>query len=660
MDARSRYTGSAEARVAFEPMPPEVSIAVQEAFRLGPWRIDPGSCEISSDSGTAHLEPRAMAVLCYLAARAQQTVSRDELLDALWKTRYVVDDALTRSISQLRQHLDDDPRNPRFIQTVPKVGYRLLVAPQPLDAGAVPEAPSAPPPPPPAAATTTRSGRYLAIGALALVLLITFAWWRSNVQRAAEREPSIAILPFIVLGDSPDTQVFADGMTEDLIQLLATVPDMRVASRTSSYYFKDKQVDAPTIARTLGVAFLLEGSMRRAGDRIIVKAQLIDAATDQHVWSQEFDRELLEVFELQEEITVALAQRLDLTIGDRRPKRSPATRDMAAYQLFVEGRMALGTYEEAAARNSISFLEAAVKLDPQFASAWAALAVARWVSPASLQMSPEAIAASDEAARAAAQRALEINSSLPNAQFVLADSARVSYAFIDAERRYLDALSQTPGDTALHIGYGNLMGDVGRIGDSMTRRQLSYRRDPLSPICAFFLARGHVLSGDLVEARRQLERARDLGFRNAVLDHTEAYLEIRARNFPAARAIWARGDTAEARTMLAVIAALEDPARRGDAAALVRDLPAWHVLPYRGRLYAALLLGETDIAWAAADEGVARKLEPTDIWWLPEATAMRKDPRFTALAEGMNLLPYWRQFGWPDQCSGSDAGLRCD
>ena len=104
----------------------------REPFRLGAWRVDPGLCEIANDEHTLHVEPRAMAVLCHLAARAGTTVSRDELLDEVWKTRHVVEDALTRCISQLRQSLGDDAKEARYIQTIPKVGYRLLVAPQPL------------------------------------------------------------------------------------------------------------------------------------------------------------------------------------------------------------------------------------------------------------------------------------------------------------------------------------------------------------------------------------------------------------------------------------------------------------------------------------------------------------------------------------------------
>ena len=478
-------------------MPSDTHIATREPFQLGPWRVEPGLCEISSGGNAIHLEPRTMAVLCYLAARAQQTVSRDDLLDDLWKTRFVVEDALTRCISQLRQHLGDDPRNPRFIQTVPKVGYRLLVAPEPLPGEA--DAPASAPAPAPTR-SPGRSRTADVIVAVLVLLIVALAWRILAYREPSSPRASIAILPFVVIGDSADARTFADGMTEDLIQLLATVPDIRVASRTSSYYFKDKQADLATIARELGVAHVLEGSVRRERDRIIVKAQLIDAASDAHIWAQEYDRELHDLFEVQKEITLAVAQRLELSMSTSFLQSAPATRNMGAYQLFVEGRMALNQYEQGAAQNSIAMLEAAVDLDPQFAGAWSTLALARWVSPASTPMTPGEILASDEAARTAARRALSLDASSSNAQFVLADSARVSYDFIDAEKRYREALTQAPGNTSLQIGYGNLLADTGRVRNSMTRRQLSFRLDPLSPISAFFLARGTVLSGQLAEA----------------------------------------------------------------------------------------------------------------------------------------------------------------
>jgi len=135
---------------------------------------------------------------------------------------------------------------------------------------------------------------------------------------------------------------------------------------------------------------------------------------------------------------------------------------------------------------------------------------------------------------------------------------------------------------------------------------------------------------------------------------------VRDRNWPAARAIWAESeDPVERDAMAEVLAALETPTRRDSALTAIEKLPPWNVLPFRGRLYAALLLGERDVAWRAAMEGIDQKLEPTDIWWLPEAAILRTDARFEQLAASLDLQRYWNAYGWPDACSDSQTKLPC-
>ena len=624
-----------------------------EPFRLGTWRVDPGLCEIANGERTLHVEPRAMAVLCHLAAHAGKTVSRDELLDAVWKTRHVVEDVLTRCISQLRQSLGDDAKEARYIQTVPKVGYRLLVAPEPLAAE------------PPAQIETPSLipwWRWLAVAAAAAlaIVAVVYLFVYDRPTTTGTNTPFVAILPFVVVGEGDDAGAFADGMTDDVIQLLATVPDLRVMSRTSSFHFKGRDANLRATASELNVQYVLEGSVQRVADRIRIKAQLIDARNDLHLWSQEYDRALVDVFEVQREIAAAVARRLNVSIDERLLARGAATNNMAAYQLYVAGKMASEKYAADSARDSIAMLEAAVQLDPEFASAWSALALARWIAPASSNMAAQEIAKSDELARAAARRAIELDDSFAGAQFVLADSARVAYAYSDAEVRYRAALAATPNDPSLHVGYGNLLSDAGRIRDSLTHRQLAHTLNPLSPVTAFFLARGSLLAGDVVAARGHAARSRELGFRNPVLDHMQAYLHVRERNWQAARAIWSQTeDPVERHAMEEVLAALETSATHDAALAAIERLPPWNVLPFRGRLYAALLLGEREVAWRAAQEGIEMKLEPTDIWWLPEAAPLRADARFAQLSERLGLLRYWNSYGWPDACSDSRTRLQC-
>ena len=628
----------------------------REPFRLGAWRVDPGLCEIANDEHTLHVEPRAMAVLCHLAARARTTVSRDELLDEVWKTRHVVEDVLTRCISQLRQSLGDDAKEARYIQTIPKVGYRLLIAPQPMAPPADPTTQAIP---------VSRWPRWpwLAAAAAAAVAIVAgiYLFIYDRPAPTGTDTPFVAILPFVVVGEAADAAAFADGMTDDVIQLLATVPGLRVMSRTSSFHFKGRDANLSSSASELNVGYVLEGSVQRVADRIRIKAQLIEARTDQHLWSQEYDRALVDFFEVQREIAVAVARRLNVSIDQRLLARGATTRNMAAYQLYVEGRMASEQYAASSARDSIAMLEGAVRLDPAFASAWSALALARWVSPASSNMTPEQIAQSDELARTAARRAVELDGLFAGAQFVLADSARVAYAYTDAEVRYRAALAAIPNDPSLHVGYGNVLSDAGRIRDSLTHRQLAHTLNPLSPVTAFFLARSSLLAGDVTAAREHARRSRELGFKSAVLDHMEAYLHVRERNWQAARAIWAENeDPVERHAMQEVLAALETSASRDAALAAIEKLPPWNVLPFRGRLYAALLLGEREVAWRAAREGIDAKLEPTDIWWLPEAQILRGDARFADLAARIDLLRYWESYGWPDACDDPATRLACE
>src|SRR5690606_20370565 len=183
---------------------------------------------------------------------------------------------------------------------------------------------------------------------------------------------------------------------------------------------------------------------------------------------------------------------------------------------------------------------------------------------------------------------------------------------------------------------------------------------PLSPIGMWTLGQSHVLLGDDEEARRYLARSRELGNENPVIDQAEAYLHLRAGDFDAARALWADlHGSVESRAMLRVIDALEDPSVRPSALEAIGELPPWHIHPFRGRLYAALLLGEAEMAWQAAAEGVELGLDPTVTWWMPEASILRTDSRFAVLVERLNLLPYWREYGWPDTCRESRAELAC-
>jgi adenylate cyclase len=246
-------------------------------------------------------------------------------------------------------------------------------------------------------ARATRGWRVDFIVVGALVLLVAFIFLREQftevididgaaagdsaaVTVAEELHPqSIAVLPFVNMSSDEDTEYFSDGITEELLNVLANIPGLRVASRTSAFAFKGTQADIPTVSQKLGVAFVLEGSVRRSRDTVRITAQLIDAREDVHMWSETYDRELLEIFAIQDEISAVIVDRLKPTVLAARGAGTPphsvsTTSDMKAYDLYLRGRSAYRPNDAEALRESMDFLAASLEADPEFARARSAMA----------------------------------------------------------------------------------------------------------------------------------------------------------------------------------------------------------------------------------------------------------------------------------------------
>lgn len=200
----------------------------------------------------------------------------------------------------------------------------------------------------------------------------------ARAQPLPTHPQSIAVLAFANMSSNPDTEYFSDGISEEVLNVLANIPGLRVASRTSAFAFKGKDAAIPDIHRALEVSFVLEGSVRRAGDQVRVTAQLIDARTDLHVWSQTYDRELLEIFAIQDEIAGAIVDKLKPVVlsarGGQAPGKGATTDDMVAYDHYLRGRSAYRPGDREALAESIEQLEEALAMDPDFARAHSALA----------------------------------------------------------------------------------------------------------------------------------------------------------------------------------------------------------------------------------------------------------------------------------------------
>lgn len=306
--------------------------ATRTALRVGDWRVDPGAGEIARHGESARLEARTMRLLMCLAEHAGQTVSIDDLLNEVWPDVTVSPDSVYQAVASLRRLLGDDPKKPSYIATVPRLGYRMVATVSPWAEEMDPALKSQerfPAIPSPPIATQGRSqgtqSRLLwAIGA-AIVLVLGAALWLHNGLAGRKQAPpvaandpapkTVAVIPFLDLTEGMRNEEFADGMTEELIDRLSKVPGLRVPSATASFFYKNKRVAPGEIARQLGVAYVLDGSVRKSGARLRVAARLVRAENGYVMWSETYDRPVEDLLMVQDDIagyvTRALAQSIE-------------------------------------------------------------------------------------------------------------------------------------------------------------------------------------------------------------------------------------------------------------------------------------------------------------------------------------------------------------
>jgi TolB-like protein/Flp pilus assembly protein TadD len=345
----AKVSGFTEWQVMAELRRTSAEMAGARRIAFGDYRFDCGARQLWRGDEEIKLAPRASALLAALAERSMQVVTKAELIDRLWNGKAVGDDALTSCVQELRRALCDDPRNPRFVETRHRRGYRLLV----------PVAPA---------------------GNLAME---SPAMDRALLPPLPDKA-SIAVLPFLNLSGDPEQEYFVDGITEDVITELSRYRNLFVIARNSSFVYKAKVVDVRQVARELGVRYVLEGSIRRAGPRVRVTGQLIDAQDGSHVWAERYDRHVEDVFAVQEELTqaivAALVPQLDGAELSRHMRLRPG--NLAAHELAVR---ALAEAREGHRKTDGPLCDAAIDtagralaLDPLSSTAWAALCWALW------------------------------------------------------------------------------------------------------------------------------------------------------------------------------------------------------------------------------------------------------------------------------------------
>jgi TolB-like protein/Tfp pilus assembly protein PilF len=492
-----------------------------------------------------------------------------------------------------------------------------------------------------AAPRKKRTGAVVA-GLAALVLAVLFAANVGGVRnRFARATPvhgirSLAVLPLENFSRDPEQEYFADGMTEELITNLAQISSLRVISRTSVMGYKDTKKPLPQIGRELGVDGVLEGSVQRAGNRVRITAQLIEASTDRHLWARSYERDLAEVLSLQSEVARSVASEVRAALTPQEQARLGQKRlvDPQVYELYLKGRERFSMGVEKDLRAAISLFEQAIARDPKDARSWAGVADS-WALLSDFYIPPrEAM----PKAREAAETALRLDDSLADAHTSLGlVLLYYDWKWAEAEREFRLALERNPGYAAAHDGYATLLVALGRNADWPPQSQLSRSLDPLSPMFPSNAGWNFVMSrqpGEAVPAlRRSVELEPAYGIAHAILAIAYAQLGQRAEALAAAHkasevddspltaataggAVAMAGDSAGARAMLA----------RLESASQTR-----YVCPYEvGMIH--LELGETDEAFRLFEK--AYEVRSACMPFLkvdPRLDPIRSDPRYADL-----------------------------
>lgn len=390
------------------------------AYRFDDFVFDLDS-DLSRSGRPVALEPLAAELLHYLLENRGRIVSREELNERLWDGRFVSDAALSTQIRGVRRALGDDRKHQKFIRTYPRRGFSFVA--QVERVVGVMEATAGPGSGDPPASTfpqgTAREAAprprraatpWLAVAGLALAL-VAIGFWASReaitISTTTQPGLSIAVLPFENLSSDGSTDYLADAFTEDLITDLSRIRDAFVISRSTTFTYRGKEVDAASVSRELGVRYVLEGSLRVTGDSVRINVQLIDGETNSHIWSNRYDRTLADLFDLQVNVTgqIASVLRAELRIADNARQDPEVTKD--AWDYALQGNVILYNHESISDyQEAYALLTEAVSLDPTISSAWSGLAFVHYV--ASVAMIPD-VSRPDSAVLSleAAQRAVE-------------------------------------------------------------------------------------------------------------------------------------------------------------------------------------------------------------------------------------------------------------
>ena len=467
--------------------------AVQQLIHFADFEVDLRSGELRKQGVKIRLQEQPFRVLAALLESAGEVVTREELRRRLWPADTFVDfdHRLAAAINKVREALRDSAEHPKFVETVGRRGYRFIfpIEPQARPPGAIedlrPQAELAVPLP--TGAGWERAWPRMAFAGAALAVLLVLGFfilyrWRQTPAAAARPQiSSIAVLPLENLSNDPGEEYFVEGMTDEIITDLAQLPGLRVISHTSAAQYKGTHKSLPQIARELNVDGVVEGTVLREGDRVRIRAQLIYAPADQHLWAQAYERDAKDVLTLQATVARDIAGeiRLKLTAQENASLVAPRPVDPEAHELYLKGRFYWNKRTPEGFQKALPYFEAAIRKDPNYAEAYAGLADAYRFSMNNV--SPDVVMPK---ARAAAEKALAINPNLPEAHASLGLIAPYfDWDWNTARRELQRAIELNPNYALAHDWYADAyLTCMGRLDESLAELHIAQRLDPLSPV----------------------------------------------------------------------------------------------------------------------------------------------------------------------------------
>ncbi len=637
---------------------------------------------LGADGEPIVLTQTAFDVLLCLLENRTRIVSKDDLIRAAWPRGFVEENNLNQAISVLRKALGDRRVGPRFIETISSRGYRFVA-----DVRVDVEAPEPGATVPSAVSTDVaavreswflrRKVRYIAaavaIGVAAIFVAVTLL---------PVAEKTIAVLPFVNASSDPENEYFAEGMTEEILNLLSGVQGLRVTSRTSSFSFKGKQMDLATLARQLGVSYVVEGSVRKDGNRVRVTAQLIDVAGDTQLWSGRYERKQDDVFAIQADVSGQIAKVLKIAMNadELHSIGKPPTANLEAWQQYLRASLLFRNHTKISdLEDALGLVDAAIVRDPQFARAYALRATLEM----NLKDYAEPARRDDYWRRAleAADRALEIDPTLGEPYFVRASHLRGLNRWSEANQAFKEAVARAPGNPEVRLQYGQFLIAIGYLDHGWAELQRADELDPLSPSIAWQVAFGALAAGRFDAVDQFAARSRENGWPDWQPDAVMGGAAQQKGNLDLAEQLYSRANPRLKAQIEQSVAALRkkqiDAPTRAMLDALLPFGPLgvgrWAVEAYVGDVDAAIRtlyvnVDPDSLIRADGTGGPVRaarggipypSVVTADIWIIP-ASSVRRDPRFVEYLRSIGLVDFWRENGWPDRCRPDGDAVQCD